>query len=265
MPRLSSLDGLVRAAAGFKVADLHLAAEPGALAAARRSLDDSGLLLLGETHGVLENPLLIRALMLELSLTSLALEWDEGLAPVIAGFLVGRELADHPALWAGDGRITAGHLAVLAERAAAGPLSLILFDGPIGADWSWSQRDEAMAGRILAAAPPGSRTLVVAGNAHTPTRPTELGVPLGAWLARQRPGLREIRVGYGSGRYYNLGPRRFPAGGPRPRQLRLRERNGVLVLDLPAAREAAVPGRPLAELPPPPFPAAGETQRREPT
>jgi hypothetical protein len=38
-------------------------------------------------------------------------------------------------VWGGDGRITAGHLAVLAERAAAGPLDLILFDGAAGAGW----------------------------------------------------------------------------------------------------------------------------------
>src|SRR5207237_5234613 len=35
------------------------------------------LLLLGEVHGVRENPLLIRALMQTLALTSLALEWPE--------------------------------------------------------------------------------------------------------------------------------------------------------------------------------------------
>ena len=57
--------------------------EPPALAAARRSLDESGLLLLGENHGVRENPLLIRALLQAFGLTSLALEWDEDLAPVI--------------------------------------------------------------------------------------------------------------------------------------------------------------------------------------
>ena len=37
---------------------------------------------------------------------------------------------------------------MLAERAAPGPLELILSDGVIGADWSWSQRAEAMARRI---------------------------------------------------------------------------------------------------------------------
>jgi hypothetical protein len=49
--------------AGFAVTDLGLVIEPLALAAARRSLDSAGLLLLGEMHGVRENPLLIRALM----------------------------------------------------------------------------------------------------------------------------------------------------------------------------------------------------------
>ena len=55
--------------------------EPAALAAAGRSLDSSGLLLLGEMHGVRENPLLIRALMQAFGLTSLALEWPDDLAP----------------------------------------------------------------------------------------------------------------------------------------------------------------------------------------
>jgi hypothetical protein len=40
-----------------------------------------------------------------------------------------------------------------------------------------------MARRILAGSRPGARTLVVAGNAHTPVSPIELGVPMGARLA----------------------------------------------------------------------------------
>ena len=99
--------------------------------------------------------MLIRALMRAFGLTSLALEWPDDLAPAIQAFLAGQRLADHPSLWGGDGRITAGHLAVLAERAAAGPLEVILFDGVIGAGWSWSQRHEAMARRLPAGAPQG--------------------------------------------------------------------------------------------------------------
>jgi hypothetical protein len=230
--------------AGFAVEDLGLVIEPAALTAVGRSLDSSGLLLLGEMHGVRENPLLIRALMQAFGLTSLALEWPEDLAPVIQAFLASQTLADHPWLWGGDGRITAGHLAVLAERAAAGPLQVILFDGVIGAGWSWSQRDEAMARRLLDGSPRGTRTLAVAGNAHTSTSPTDLGVPLGTCLARQRPGIREIRIRYGGGRFWNLKSRRFGRGPGRQGPVRLHQDAGELVLDLPMATEAVVPQRP---------------------
>src|SRR5262249_13133488 len=156
--------------------------------------------------------------------TRLALEWDGDLAPVIETFLATGTLADHWLLWSGDGRITAGHLAVLAERATAGPLEVILFDGPIDAEWDWSAWDQAMARRLLAAAPVQDRTLAVAGIPHTPTSPIELGIPMGAWLNRQRPGVREIRINYGSGRYYNSQPCQFTPCGPPPHQIRLHQR-----------------------------------------
>jgi hypothetical protein len=239
------LDAFHRAVAEFVVTDLDLVIEPRARAAARQSLDSSGLLLLGEIHGVRENPLLIHALMNAFGLTSLALEWPEDLTPMIRTFLASGTLAGHLWLWGGDGRITAGHLAVLADRVAAGPLDLILFDGVIGADWSWSQRDEAMARRLLAASPPSARTLVVAGNAHTPVRPTELGVPMGARLTGQRPGTREVQISYGGGRFYNCEPRQFARRTDPQGQIRLSQHQGELVLDLPMATEAVVPQRPL--------------------
>jgi erythromycin esterase-like protein len=235
---------LYRAVAEFAVTNPGLLIDPAARATAQRSLDSAGLLLLGETHGVRENPLLIRALMQEFGLTSLALEWPEDLASVIRAFLAGQSLTDHWFVWGGDGRITAGHLAVLAERAAAGPLELILFDGAIGEGWSWSQRDEAMARRLLAASGPGTRTLAVAGNAHTPTSPIELGVPMGARLAGQRPGVREIRIRYGGGGFYNGGPRQFARHADPQDKTRLYQHDDDLVLDLPLATEAVVPHQP---------------------
>lgn len=273
VPGVDSLRALLGAAAEFGVTGLQLHAEPSAVAAAQRSLGDSGLLLLGEVHGVRENPLIIRALMQLLGLTSLALEWPADLAPVLAAFLGGQGLADHPQLWHGDGRITAGHLAVLADRAAAGPFGLTLFDRAMrleavppadaraltGADRRpgrrlrqalraddvamWSQRDAAMAACILTSGAGTTPTLVVAGNAHTPLIPGEFGMPMGACLARRRAGLREIRVRYGSGHFYNSGRRRLAAGGSRRRQTRLYQHDGALILDLPAGREAIVPRR----------------------
>ena len=237
--------------AEFAVTGPGLVIDPPARAAARRSLDSAGLLLLGEVHGVRENALLIRALMQAFELTSLALEWPEDLAPGIRAFLAGETLTDDWFMWGGDGRITAGHLAVLAERAAAGPLELIMFDGVTGADWSWSQRDEAMARRLLAASPQDTRTLAVAGNAHTPTSPSELGVPMGARLAGQRPGVREIRISYGGGGFWNGGPRQFERRADPPGTIQLYQRDGELVLDLPLATEAVVPCQPRSWPPPP--------------
>ena len=78
---MTSVEALTQAVASFVVAGVDLAAEPGAAAAAQQSLDDSGLLLLGEIHGARENPLLARALMQAFGITRLALEWDEDLAP----------------------------------------------------------------------------------------------------------------------------------------------------------------------------------------
>jgi hypothetical protein len=245
MPTVTSLEALEGAAAEFEIGDTWLVIEPPALAEVRRSLESTGLLLLGEVHGVRENPLVIRALMVALGLTGLALEWAEQLTAGLGGYLAGQPLADDMTLWSGDGRITAGHLAVLRERAAASPLDLTLFDGIGELDWTWSQRDEAMAERLLARATAASGTLAVAGNAHTPTGPTSLGLPLGAHVARQRPGVRSIRIKYGGGRFYNIEPRRF-----RPRinvwrnQVRLRQQRGHLVLDLPSPTEATVPQRP---------------------
>jgi hypothetical protein len=243
VPDVDSMEAFLQAAAEFVIADLELQAEPSAAAAAQRSLDDTGLLLLGEVHGVRENPLLIRALMQMFGLTSLALEWPADLAPAMAAFLAGGTLADHRQLWFGDGRITAGHLAVLAERAGVGPLELTLFDGTMGADWSWSRRDEAMAACMLAGHAGRTRTLVVAGNAHTPVSRTELGVPMGAYLAQRRPGVREIHINYCSGYFYNCQPARFATISPQRHQIRLYQHDDALVLDLPAGHEAVVPQR----------------------
>ena len=169
---MTSVEALIQAAVEFVVNALDLAAEPAAAAAAQQSLDDSGLLLLGEMHGARENPLLARALM------------------------------------------QAFRIAMRRWPGACWPLP-----------------------------PAGTRTLAVAGNAHTPTSPIELGIPMGAWLHRQRPGVREIRINYGSGRYYNSQPCRFAHHGLPPHQIRLRQQHGLLVLDLPTAQEAIVPHR----------------------
>ena len=87
MPGVTTTAELLQALEEFVVTDLSLVIEPGAFAAAQQSLARSGLLLLGEVHGVQENPLLMRALMEVFGLTCVALEWAEELAPVLQTYL----------------------------------------------------------------------------------------------------------------------------------------------------------------------------------
>jgi hypothetical protein len=249
MPGVASLEAFQRAVNEFDVTSFRLSIDPAALAAARQSLDQSGLLLLGEVHGVRQNPLIARALMVALDVTGLALEWPAGLATAVSGFFGDGHVPDHPQLWGGDGRITVGHFALLRERFLAERLqALTLFDGVN--EMGWSRRESAMAERILNAQGPAARTLVIAGNAHTALTPTMLGVPLGARLAEWRPGVREVHIRYGNGTYYNLSPQRFKHQFSLRRKARLRAEGAALVLDLPSPMQARVPHRMAPNQPP---------------
>ena len=107
-----------------------------------------------------------------------------------------------------------------------------------------------MGERILNGEAPATRTLVIAGNAHTALTPTMLGVPLGARLAEWRPGVREIRIRYGSGTYYNQTAQRFNHPFSLRRKARLLAEGGSLVLELPGPTQALVPHRIEADQPP---------------
>jgi hypothetical protein len=86
MPALASLAAFTQAVAEFPVSDPGLVLEPAARGAAERSAAESGLVLLGEVHGVRENPLLISALLQALGLT--------GLTPVRAAHRPGPAVAE---------------------------------------------------------------------------------------------------------------------------------------------------------------------------
>ncbi|MFG1707484.1 hypothetical protein ACFLIM_30210 [Nonomuraea sp. M3C6] len=236
MPGVDTMDGLLRAVAEFETDDYELPVEAAALDRARRSIEESGLLLLGEVHGVRENPLVVLGLMRALGLASLALEWPADLQPHLDLYLAEGAGLDHPMWWLGDGRVTAGHLAVLGAIAG---LTVTLFDGGMFTG-DWSQRDALMAQRVLAAH--AEPALVVAGNAHTPTAPTDLGLPMGACLASARPSVESVRIDYGTGSFYNVEPRHIrgysAAAG-------LRVADDGLVVGLPEFSEATVPHLPV--------------------
>ncbi|MFR9804454.1 hypothetical protein ACL02T_19525 [Pseudonocardia sp. RS010] len=250
MPALTDLDELrSRAASALDLRPVRIVVDDDAARALEDSLDRAGLLLLGELHGVRQTPQLIAALIDRLDIGVLALEWPQQLTPTVDGYRHTGVLRDHDLLWLGDGRLTPGHLALLRDLAQREPaIGWLAFDSWGGAPAlegasPWTARDHAMARRILDGAPTTGRTLVVAGNGHTPTEPTANGIPAGAWLTQTRPGLRAIRINYGDGTIYNLGTRPLSGRGQPTDDYRLRLDDDRLLLDHPSPAEADVPHR----------------------
>jgi hypothetical protein len=276
VPGVDTIEALMAAVQAFDARPLGLQVDADADAAVRQSLQRTGLVLLGETHGIAQTPVLVEELIAWFGLGGIALEWHEDLRPWLARWITNGVLADPVwgappvEVWGGDGRLTAGHLAMLRRWVAAGLLITLMDSTRIvrprpgeceeetGRQW-WSERDAAMAARVLAAPDaPGGR-LVVAGNLHTRLEPlpasdpigAKIGVPMGAELARRRPGLCSIDCVYGPGQFYNLGPRRSDLDRLREQRLvtpQLIMQQGALLLQVPSPREATVPHRQLPDL-----------------
>jgi hypothetical protein len=178
-----------------------------------------------------------------------ALEWPEQLTATVDAYRRTGVLDDHDLLWLGDGRRTPGHLGLLRDLAERQPaVSWLAFDSwspapEVPGESDWTARDHAMARRVLDHTDPAGRTLVVAGSAHTPTTRTDNGIPMGAWLDRERPGLRSVTINYGAGVIYNLGTTPLPSRD-HPASYRVRLDDDRLLLDHPSPAEADVPHRP---------------------
>lgn len=161
----------------------------------RAKLEAGGPILVGERHGVAQNPLVAHTLMRRFGVRVLALEWSTDLQRAVDAFLAGGPLAAERFTDGGDGRITAGHLAVIRALRRDGLLDrVVLFDPSPWPD-TWSERDWAMAVRLLQETG-ATPSLVMAGSLHTRLRRHRHGEPLGAHVARARPGTIEVRLRY---------------------------------------------------------------------
>src|SRR5690349_25011860 len=97
------------------------ALDPEALARSAATLAETGMLVVGEAHGVRETPSVLYALATALGSRALALEWShEEMDEPVQAFLRDGSF-DFGALWSlpasaeffcGDGRIAAGHFAL---------------------------------------------------------------------------------------------------------------------------------------------------------
>jgi hypothetical protein len=257
--RVAHSGALARAAfaEAVEVADhspLELNWDRVAVKMAETAAKPGGLLLVGETHGVVENARLIAGLIERFEFPVLALEWPCWWATPLEAWLNGGALP-FATLAGDDGRLTAGHLGLLRRLWSDNRLAkLILFDGlPGHGPEFWNQRDASMAATLLAERRADLATLAIAGNMHTGTRkirwrdPGTGGRgkgtlrPTGWHLSRALPQLVPAVVSYRSGGFWNLGERQFGKGSLRDGPVGVRLEDGVIRFEVPVAHPAAVP------------------------
>jgi hypothetical protein len=171
------------------------------------ALAGADLVLVGETHGLRETPSVLYALACALDTKAIALEWShEEMHGPLQEFLRDGSF-DFERLWrlpasaelfCGDGRITAGHFALLQRLRREGRLEqVVAFDRldpePLP---PWQVRDREMAERLLAEWDRRLPLLAVAGAFHAQPEPGTMATRISAEIPRFRTmSLADVRVG----------------------------------------------------------------------
>lgn len=221
--------------------------DPAALARARQTVAETGLLLVGEPHGVRETPSVLYALATALGTRAVAFEWshEEMDEPLAAFFRTGTfdfellwSLPADSELFCGDGRVTAGHFALLQWLAEEGRLDHAIafdrLDAEPAEDWQAHvrKREPELAARLLSEWDRRSPLLVLAGAFHARLEAPE-GVPMAAHLARELPGVAPAMLDYAGGSCWSRGAE-HDVSGPMP--------DAPIRLRLGLATPAVVPG-----------------------
>jgi hypothetical protein len=239
----SSPEEFAEAVRMYRFGDVRL--DHAAVDAAGRTLAETGLLLVGEPHGASETPAVLYALVAALGIRGVAFEWshDEldghvrrSLASGSFDFHDYWTLPASSELFAGDGRITAGHFALLERLRDVDRLDqLILYDrlDPEPAP-EWHVRDREMAERLLTTWDERHPLLVLTGAFHAQTTPLMDGEPMGQHLANARQGVAAAMLDYASGHCWSRGAA-HDVSGPMP--------SAPITLMLPHATPAVVPGK----------------------
>jgi hypothetical protein len=216
--------------------------EPEAVTRARAALGASGLLVVGEAHGVRETPNVLYALARALGTRAVAFEWshEELDAPVQAFVRDGSfdfervwSLPPSAEVFCGDGRVTAGHFALLQRLREEGRLDqAIVFDRldrepPLDDP---TVRERELAERLLSEWDERLPLLVLTGAGHTRLDRDET---MASWVARRRPGLLPAMIEYECGRGWFNGL--YDLSEPMPR--------APITLRVPVGTPAVVPGR----------------------
>lgn len=213
----AGLDAFRAETEAFELQPVPLAAAP--LARARAAVAESGLLLLGETHGIRETPAVVYALVRELGLRGLGLEWPHEEADAVVQRLLATGMLDLDALWtlppsaelfSGDGRVTAGHFALLRRLRDEGRLDQVVLFDRVGPDpeapGSLQLRERRLAERLLAEWRRNVPLVAVVGAGHVTTS-REDGATMATHVTRAVPAVGRASIEFESGRGWWFGPK----------------------------------------------------------
>lgn len=224
---ISSASRFAAAVAEHPFTDYEFEAET--LARVGSSLAATGLLIVGEPHGVRETPSVLYALASALGTRAVAFEWShEEMDAPVQEFLRSGSF-DFEALWSlpaaseffcGDGRITAGHFALLQRLRSEGRLNQVIvfdrLDHEPPEDWEAQVlvREQEMATRLLREWDRDLPLLVLTGAFHA-RLDAAAGDPMAAHLARELPELQPAMLDYEIGYCWSRGEE-HDVSGPMP-------------------------------------------------
>lgn len=213
------------------------------------NLESNKVFILGEMHGVKENADVIYTLFKKFGFRQLALEWKPELKQLVEKFLESGEIDFNALQDSPDGRITAGHFALLKKLRSEGMLEgLVCFDGGSGGE-GWNERDSTMAKNILANLS-NVPTLVIAGYLHAKTEAIHFDDepgeqhPMGENVRKEIPDVASGRIEYLTGQYHNYGTNDFTKLDEEELLSEARfyqDESGLYTFELPEANAAIVP------------------------
>ncbi len=190
-----------------------VALDAGSVERIRAPLAGGGVLLVGEPHGVRETPSVLYALANALDVGTIAFEWSHDEVDDVVQSFVRTGTLDLERLWSlpepaealcGDGRVTAGHFALLRRLREEGRLDgVILFDrlDPEPPLDDWRVRDREMAERLLEEWNRKGVVLAAAGALHAQV---ELRGTFAHELAQTVP-VHTAVIAYAAGSYWSRG------------------------------------------------------------
>lgn len=212
------------------------------------NLESTKLFILGEMHGVRENVNVVYTLFKKFGFRRLALEWEPKFKNVVERFLESGELDFDTIKNSSDGRITAGHFALIKKLKSEGILEhVVCFDE--GSEAEWNKRDSNMGKNILANLS-NTPTLAVAGNLHAKIEPIifedehDQQHPMGENVKKVIPNISSGKIEYLSGQFHNFGTQEFEklSEGDILSEARFyQDENNIYTFELPEAHIATVP------------------------